>query len=47
MELKLSHQEIQFLLEEFEIMLQEGRSKFNTSLIADIKEKLQEYEGNI
>jgi len=45
--MNLTHQEIKFLLEEFEIMLKEGRSQFNTALIANLKEKLQEYEGNI
>jgi len=45
--MELSHQEITFLLEEFEIMLKEGRSKFNTVLIANLKEKLQEYENNL
>ena len=45
--MNLTHQEVKFLLEEFEIMLKEGRSQFNTALIANLKEKLQEYEGNI
>lgn len=45
--MKLSHQEITFLLEEFEIMLKEGRSQFNTVLIANLKEKLQEYESTL
>ena len=45
--MNISHQEITFLLEEFEIMLKEGRSQFNTALIANLKEKLQKYESNL
>jgi len=45
--MNLTHQEVVFLLEELEIMLKEGRSQFNTVLIANIKEKLQEYEESI